>query len=496
MLVLASVAKAYWLEVVLPALKEFLAYVGVTDTEEQRLIIILTVALCLLTAYMLLLVIVRGSRRRQRLSLLPALTRGPRRVAALATLMLVLVFSGWAQIAPLSSAALAVGVVSPEGSRKVVKHLEGGIVREINVQEGDFVLEGAPLVIMDNVQAKALFDELYGRYRYLLAVEARLMAEQESRTTILFPTELSNSSDPNVVTIMTAQKQLLESRVNAALNRGAILEKRVLQLQRQNAGLHEVIAAENRQVELLEEEVSTVKELYETGLAKYPRLLALMREQADIEASKAENVARIAANEEQIGETELQLIAMKEQIVEEANSSLAEVQRSLSEIRAQLPSRRDTLARTTVLAPISGRVLNLSTKTVGGVLGPGETILEIVPDNSSLVIDARVKPNDIDRIYPGMETRVILSAYKQRNLPLMHGVLASVSADRVIEDRTGAAYFLAKVELDPAILETVDDIRMVPGMPAEVMILDADRTLFEYLFNPIVQSMNRSFRED
>ncbi len=171
------------------------------------------------------------------------------------------------------------------------------------------------------------------------------------------------------------------------------------------------------------------------------------------------------------------------------------MQRQLSEIRSQMPSRVDILERTVIRAPIAGTVMNIQATTETGVVRPGEPILEIVPREAPLIIDAQVRPSDIDRIRPGMEARVLLTAYKQRSLPLIHGILRSISADRLVEDRTGEAYFLAKVEVKPEDLANLDEVRLVPGMPADVMILDDEQTLIDYLLSPILRSMDRSFRE-
>jgi HlyD family secretion protein/epimerase transport system membrane fusion protein len=442
-----------------------------------------------------ILVAARRGRGRATGVALGDLTRRPRRFGYAAALVLALVFGGWSLVAPLASAALAPGVVSPDGNRKTVEHLEGGIVRAIHVREGDRVEAGTPLVTLEDVQARAQFEAMRERYLYLMATEARLNAERARADEIAFPTELTSAADPGAASAIQAQREVLQSRRATQLGRERIFGQRIRQLEEQNDGLAEVIAAQEEQIALIAEEIEGVQNLYERGLAKYPRLLALKRAKADLGAQKASNRARIAENGQRIGETEIQLLTMREQVIERANDELAEVQSQRAEIMSQMPSREDILTRTVIRAPISGTVMNIGPTTVTGVTRPGEPILEIVPGDVTLIIDAQVRPNDIDRVRPGMEARVVLTAYKQRNLPLIHGTLRSISADRMVEDRSGEPYFLAKVVVRPEDIASLDNVRLIPGMPVEVMILDGERTLIDYLLSPILQSMRNSFKE-
>lgn len=426
---------------------------------------------------------------------LKRLTHGPKLLGIAAILGLVSFVGGWSALAPLASATMAPGVVSPEGSRKTVEHLEGGIVRSIHVREGDSVDAGAPLVTLEDVQARAHLAQLRKRYTHLVAIEARLIAEQTGMDTVLFPEELLSADDVETDLAMTSQLDLFLSKRAAHAGRTRVLDKRIEQLNVQNQGLADVLSAQDRQIDLIEQEVSSVQELLDNGLERLPRLLALKRAQADLEARQATNRARIAENEERIGETELHLLSLTEQIVENASDELAETQRILGEIRSQLPSREDILLRTVVRAPLSGTVMNIQPTTETGVIRPGAPILEIVPAETQLVVDAKVRPSDIDRVRSGMEARVVLTAYRQRNLPLIHGTLRSISADRLVEDRTGEAYYLAKIDVDKGDLARMESVRLVPGMPAEVMLLDKEQTFFEYLISPLTQSFDRSFRE-
>ncbi len=181
---------------------------------------------------------------------------------------------------------------------------------------------------------------------------------------------------------------------------------------------------------------------------------------------------------------------------EKIGAELADVRRLLAEIKGQMPSREDMLQRTVIRAPIDGTVMNVRVNTETGVVGSGQPLLDIVPVGNKLVIDARVRPTDIERIMPGMSARVVLTAYRQRNLPLVHGTLRSISADALADERSGLAYFLAKIEVPPEAMAGLDEVRLVPGMPAEVMLLDGQQSTFAYLLGPILDSARRSFREN
>ncbi|RYH11405.1 HlyD family type I secretion periplasmic adaptor subunit [Tropicimonas sp. IMCC6043] len=468
---------------------------GWTEPHVQGLMTVITFILAFLIVLLVLRRIVGARRPPERAEPLSMMVRRPKFMGLAASVVLVLFFGSWSVLAPLSSAAIAPGVVSPEGDRKTVAHLEGGIVRSIHVREGDVVAAGDPLVTLEDVQARARYEELHKRLLHLTAMEARLLAQRSDKEAIPFPENLVNDASDEAKLAMEAQQDLLASQRATQAGREKILHQRILQLEEQNAGLEDVTVAQERQIELVLEEIRSVQTLYDKGLAEASRLLALKRAHADLEADKALNRAHIAENAQRIGETEIQLLTMREAVVEQANDGLAEIQRLLGEIRSQIPSREDVLARTVVRASMPGTVMNIHATTEAGVLRPGETILEIVPSEARLIIDARVKPNDIDRVLPGMTARVVLTAYKQRNLPMIHGVLRSVSADRLVEDRTGEPYFLAKVEVNSEDLAGLSSVRLIPGMPTEVMILNEEKTVLEYLFEPILKSANRSLRE-
>lgn len=438
-----------------------------------------------------------GTRRRRpkpRVEL-ARVVRGPRWLGYAAALLLVGGFGTWAYGARLATAAIAAGVVSPDGYRKTIQHLEGGIVRTIHVAEGDTVAIGDPLVTLDDTQAMARRQELRDRYIDLRAIEGRLLAEKQGLDKIAVPAELLAMAESAYRRAIDDQAALLKSRLTSQAGRELILNQRIKQVEEEIAGLNEMIAAEEEQIGLLEQETGNVKKLYEKGLERLPRLLELQRERASVVTQRAANRAQIAQNRQVIGETQMQLLALRDQVAESVSEDLSKVRGELAELSSQLASREDVLARTVITAPIAGTVMHVRVTTVSGIVKAGETILEIVPQSSKLVIDARLRPIDIDTVFPGMQARVLLTAYRQRNLPQIHGVLRSVSADSLLDDRSGQSYFLAKVEVDRTSLAALGDIRMLPGMPAEIMLLSGEQTLLDYIVSPITDSLDHSFRE-
>lgn len=467
------------------------AWAGATDTERAAVAVGAVVALVAFVAW------VAVRRRNPAATELRAQTRGARMLGWAALALFLGAFVGWGGLAPLTSAAIASGVVSPEGERKTVQHLEGGIVREIHVAEGDRVAAGQPLVTLENVQAQAAWLEARERFLHLLATEARLQAEEAGFAEIAFPAALTEPETQieaaEAARAIASQQALFDSRKESLLGNQRILQQRIAQLEEEISGLREVIAAEERQSALIGQELKGVRELYEKGLERLPRVLALQRQQAQIEASRAANRADIARRQQQIGETETRLLTLKAQYRETIGQELADTRAQLASVRSRLPSTADALARTQVTAPIDGIVMNVQVTTISGVVRSGEPILDVVPEAARLVIDARIRPTDIDTVEPGMPAQVVLSAFSQRNLPKVEGRLLTVSADRFTDERTGEAWFEAKVEVDPASLP--EGVRLTAGMPAEVMIVTGERTLLAYLVEPFTDSFARSFRE-
>lgn len=414
-------------------------------------------------------------------------------------LILALFFGGfgtWAALAPLDSAVIALGVVKVEGNRKTVKHLDGGIVKELWVKEGDWVEKGQVLVRLDDSDARAKVDIFSGQYDSLKALESRLLAERDGLDTIRFPDFLlDRGGDANVVEILAGQINVFETRRASLAGQIAVLQQRIAQLQTQISGFKAQKRSQDRQLELIREELAGTRQMYEKGWSPKTRVLALERKAASLEGESGELIADIARVRQAIGEAKLQIAQLQKERLAEATRELRDVQTRLGEVEPRLRWAEETLSRTELAAPEAGYVLGLTAFTVGGVIASGERVLDIVPADSVLIIEARIQPSDIDDVYAGMSAEVQLTAYKRRVVPTVDGVLTWVSADRLTDDRSGEAYYVAYVEIDPESLAEAGEIRLYPGMPAQVMIATGARTALDYLLGPLTSGFDRAFRE-
>lgn len=406
------------------------------------------------------------------------------------------IFGGWAALAPLDSAAIAPGIVSVDTSRKTVQHLEGGIVDEILVRDGDQVSAGQILIRLEKTQPESTLDLLKARLITAASREGRLITERDGKKEIEFPAWFEDEGDRTQTSeAIISQKNILVARRNAIRGQTAILEQRIAQINEEIVGLRGEIDSQVRQLALIEEELVGVRELVEKQLTRKTRLLELERRAAVIEGEKSRNEARIARAGQQIGETQLQISELGTRMMNEVLVELRDVQSELSELTERIRAAKDVLRRTEIRATLDGTVVGLSVHTAGGVIGPGQALLDIVPSQDRLVIEARIDPSDIDVIQPGLPANIRLTAFNQRDLVPLAGTVTRVSADLLTDQRTGLGYYLARVEIDPGQTEVLDDLKLYPGMQAEVMIVTGRDTALNYLLKPIGRTLRRAFRE-
>lgn len=411
-------------------------------------------------------------------------------------LMFVGVFAYWGCIAPLDGGAVAPGIVSLDGSKKSVQHLEGGMIAKLHVREGDVIAADEPLLELESLQAKATFDILLQDYRTQLAARARLEAEKAGRKELTFPSDLNQSMDPDLRRILDDQRHLFQSRQNFHEGRRSVLFQREAQLREQVIGFQAQVTSTSQQFQLITEELKSKTFLHDRQLIAKPEVLRLERAKAEIFGKRGEYQAQIARAAEQIGETKLQLMTLDAEKMDQVAGQLDQVRTKFAEAEQKLQASRDVLARTVVRAPVGGKILNMKFKTIGGVVQRGEVILDIVPLDDKLLIDARVSPNDIDIVRAGLTATVHLTAYSSRGTPKVSGIVRTVSADRVTDEITKQHYFLARVEVDRAELERLpSNIKLLPGMPAEALIVTEKRTFAGYLLQPFLDVLRRSFRE-
>ena len=403
-------------------------------------------------------------------------------------------FGLWSAIAPLDGAAFAPGTVTVKSYNKVVQHLEGGIVADILVRDGDVVEAGQPLLTLDDTQARASLEIVNSQYVALRMREARLISERDGASKVEYPIALALST-ANAAQEVDAQNELFEARRDSNQGRIQILKQRVSQLQNQVNGMEALQATKEALAKSFAEELEDTQKLLDQGFSEKTRLREVERSFASFSGEAAELTANIAATQVQIGETELQILQQESDFHSEVVSELSEVQTSLKDASERLTALRDVLSRTTVTAPDAGIVNGMQVHTVGGVISPASPIAEIVPGNDELVIQASVNPIDIDRVSEGQEARIRFSTFGSR-APTFMGTLISLSADAMTNESTGAPFYLARIELNADSREELGDLVLLPGMPAEVFINTGSRTFLQYLFKPLSNAVARSFNED
>ena len=402
----------------------------------------------------------------------------------------------WGYLAPLDSAALAPGRVTVKSYRKTVQHLDGGIVKALLAKDGDIVKAGDLLIQLDSTEIKAQLDILLGQQITLSAQLARLQAERDRKSSILFPDNLQDLSSSPIAQARQGETQIFNTRKNAYDGEIAVLKQRVGQLQAKIKGLQGQRNSKQQLAASYTEESRDLKELLAKGYADKLRLRDMERSHAQTEGDIANLTSEIASAEIQIGETKLEILQLEKKFQEEVANKLSEVQAELYDVSQRVVATQDKMTRTDIIAPAGGRVLGLSVHNVGGVIIAGHPILDIVPQQEELIIEAEVSPIDIDRVHAGLAADVRFSAFKQAIVPEVQGKIINLSADRLTDERTGNIYYQAQVELLPEAYSKLRKVELVPGMPAEVFINTGERTVFEYLMQPLTNSLARAFIED
>lgn len=419
---------------------------------------------------------------------------GPKRIGLYLLFLIFIVFGGWAIIAPLDGAAFAPGTVTVKSYKKIVQHLEGGIVSDILARDGDLVEEGQPLLLIDSTQLRASLEIANTEYASLRAKEARLIAERDGLEQVTYPRGF-RTRDARAQQEMSAQDEIFAARKTANDGRVEILEQRIGQLQNQVTGMQALRGSKELLAVSYKEELQDTEALLAQGFSEKTRLRQAERNFATFSGEAAELTANIAAAEIQIGETRLQILQQHSDFQNEVVTELSEVQTSLQDARERVTALEDLVSRTTVVAPDSGVVNGMQVHTIGGVIGPGSPIAEIVPDSDDLVIEASVNTIDIDRVSKGQEARIRFSTFGS-SAPTIFGEVISLSADAMQNEASGMPYYLAKVEVNPDSMKELGDLALMPGMPAEVYINTGARTFIQYLFKPLTNAVARSFKED
>lgn len=431
----------------------------------------------------------------------PTSPRGRLRGITVAGNLLVLGFmlglGTWASIAPLESAAIASGVVESESSRKTIQHLEGGIVRKILVSDGDIVRSGQTLIALDDTRAGSEMQSLQGQLWDAVARAARLHAEQQRFESIAIPNALEQESKQNGVAAaaVSAQQFIFQARLQVHESQLAVIRERRHQVEKEIEGLKAQESATGQRVDIVREELDVVATLVNKGLERRPRLLNLQRELADVEGRRGEIAAQISRAGQVISEQQATLFKLESERQNEIAQSLREAQNQIFQLRERVLAARDQLSRTEVKAPEDGVITDLRIHTAGGVIGAGAPLMDLVPRQDRLIVTARLRPEDIDVVHPGLHAEVHLVPYNQRRVPRLKGTVVHVSADRLLDKRTDQPYYATKIRIDDAQI-VANDIKIVPGMPVQVFITTGRGTVALYALGPLLDSFRGAFRED
>lgn len=420
----------------------------------------------------------------------------PRRIGVFIVIVTFGVFGLWSLVAPLQSAALAPGTVMVKGSRKSIEHLEGGIVSELPVNDGDSVEAGELLIRLDDTQVRAQLEIARGKFYAVKALEARLQAERDNSNEVIYPALISGSGDPRAQDAMISQNQVFQASRNARLGEIEVLEQRVAQLEEQINGARALKAGKQTLVSSYAEEIKDYSELLEEGFADKQRLRELERNHARVEGEVAEHLTSIARLKIQIGETHLEILQLDKNFHTAVVDELGTTQIEIYDLQERIRAAADKADRMEIRAPVAGVIMGKTVNTIGEVVSPGESLLYVIPQNGELIVEAQVNPIDIDRVHKGQEADIRFSSFKSAITPVIGGIVVSVSADALTNEQQGTSYYLARVELSPEGYELLAGLTLVPGMPAEVLIKTGSRTLFQYLTQPIRNAFARSLIED
>lgn len=425
---------------------------------------------------------------------------GLRGTVLLGLLVVVVVFGGlasWSAIAQIDGAVMAPGVVAVESERKSVQHLEGGIVGDILVEEGDLVRAGQPLITLDDTTPSAELGLLDGQICELSARYARLAAERDGTAAVPFPEKLlARAEEQSVADLLKGQTALFETRRARLETEVDLLRERQDQLRSEVDGLGQQAAAVQRQIGLIAEEGRVADGLFAKGLITSQRVNQLSRDLEEKKAEAAALAAAIAGKTGAISETELEVVRLQRGFQEEVAGELREVEAELNALEERLITAEDRQARTRITAPRDGLVMNLEVHNSGQVITPGETVMEIVPADDALVVKARVRPVDIDKVVVGAPALLRLSAFNQRTTPRLQARVTRVSADQIEAGPDQPPYYLAVLEIPAEAIARLEGLELLPGMPAEVFIRTGERRALSFLTKPLTDNLRRAFRED
>jgi protease secretion system membrane fusion protein len=402
----------------------------------------------------------------------------------------------WAMTAPLDKGVPMSGTVTVSSNRKAVQHLTGGVVDEILVNEGDSVKAGQILVRMNDMQTRSQAEISRGQYFSARAAEARLVAERDGKKVVAFPPELESArKDPRVASNISLQNQLFSSRQLALQNEMGALEENISGLKFQERGLQESRDAKKEQKKILQEQLGGMRDLEKDGFVARSRLLDLERSYAQLNGSIAEDTGNIGHIQRQIAELHLRGAQRQQEVQRDVRTQLADVQKEADALNERLIGQDFERANSDVKSPVDGIVVGMNVFTRGGVVSAGFKMMDVVPSEDALIIEGQLPVNLVDKVHAGLKVDLIFSAFNQNETPHIPGIVTEVSADRLIDERTGP-YYKVKAKVAPEGVKLLAKLKVLPGMPVELFVKTGERTMMSYLLKPIFDRAKTSLTEE
>lgn len=403
----------------------------------------------------------------------------------------------WASLAPLDAGVVATATVNVTDARKTIQHLTGGSVQAILVREGDKVQRDQPLIELDKTRAIAEQGVVSAQYIVVRTVENRLQAERDSAHAVSFDPQLISQfkNDPRLISAMTLQQRLFNTRRAALLGEASILRENILGAEEQLKGLRQIQGSRSAQVNFLRQEMDGVRSLAAEGYVARNRLLELERSGADLSAALSQNVADIGRTRNQIAELKLRILQLEQDYQKEVQSQLSDIQKEATALADRLRVLDYEVANTVIRSPIDGVVLGLNVSTVGGVIQAGSKIMDVVPAGEPLQVDAMIPVQAIDKMAPGLPVDITFPAFNHAQTPSIPGRVLTISADRLIDETNKQPYYLAQVEVTSAGMDKLGNSMIRPGMPATVTIKTGERNLMSYLMKPMFDRIDGAFKE-
>lgn len=405
-------------------------------------------------------------------------------------------FMVWAIFAPLSEGVPAHGFIKVEGNRKTIQHLAGGIVEEIMVKEGDRVAADQPLMRLNETQLKAQQGIVESQLVIAMAMETRLNAERDNRDKLVFPEFLLARQDhPQAAEAMQVQGQLFRTRRAALRGEEAIGRETIIGLEEQVRGLIAQEASKAEQLSSFKEELKALRPLHEDGYIPRNRLFELERAVAYLSGQRSDDLANIGRAKSQISEIRLKVMQSRQVYQKEVQTQLAETQSKVADLKERLVATQDELKRVVLRAPGAGIVVDLTVHTIGGVIAPGQKLMDIVPEGGGLLIEAQLPTHLIDNVHVGLDVDISFTAMDHTLVPTIPGKLTYVSADRMVDPKTDMPYFVGRVMVTPEGMKVLGKHSMQPGMPADVVVKVSERSMMGYMLKPLFNSLRFAFTE-